>query len=64
MIIDTENNLTYDHDVRALYLYFDRRTDRKNSVAKTISIDCNCFLDFDKEGNALGLEILLGQTEV
>jgi uncharacterized protein YuzE len=59
MIIDTENGITYDPDIDAFYIYFDKsKQNKKNVVAKTIDMGDYRYLDVDKDGKVIGLEIL------
>ncbi len=52
--------ITYDPDVKALYVYIDesKKKNRKNVVAKTIPLGDDCYLDVDEDGKPVGLEIL------
>ncbi len=49
--------LEYDKEVDAAYLYIERPI-KENSVKKTIELNDNIILDFDKKGKLLGMEIL------
>lgn len=46
-------NISYDTDSESCYLQL-----KKGSVEKTTNPAKHCFLDFDKSGDLLGIEIL------
>ena len=45
--------IKYDQDADAMYISL-----RKDKVASTKEIDKNTILDFDKDGQVIGIEIL------
>ena len=47
----------YDKEVDAAYIYLKDKIE-KSEVQKTIKIDDNISLDFDKDNKLLGIEIL------
>ncbi len=47
----------YDADVDAAYIYIDENI-KKGSVTKTIKLDDNITLDFNKNSKLIGIEIL------
>ena len=49
--------IEYDKDVDAAYIYIEHPI-RKGQVKNTIEINEDISVDFDKEGNLLGVEIL------
>lgn len=49
--------LEYDKDANAAYLYIVDSI-KRGGVAKTLSLNDNILLDFDKKGRVLGVEIL------
>lgn len=49
--------LEYDEDVDVAYIYFEHPI-KAGESAKTIQLNDNIILDFDKKGKLLGVEIL------
>jgi len=49
--------ITYDKEVDAAYIYLVDSIDKGKAV-KTIQLNNNIILDFDKEGKLLGVEVL------
>lgn len=49
--------LEYNKEVNAAYLYLEHPI-KKGAVKKTIELNENIILDFDKVGKLLGVEIL------
>ena len=47
----------YDEDVDAAYVYLEHPI-KNGEVKKTIELNENIILDFDKKGKLLGMEIL------
>lgn len=47
----------YDEDVDAAYIYIEHPI-KEGEVKKTIELNENIILDFDKKGKLLGMEIL------
>ena len=47
----------YDKDVDAAYIYLEE-TIADGEVGKTIELNNNIILDFDKKGKLLGIEVL------
>ena len=45
--------ITYDPDADAMYIYL-----KEGKSFKTKEVDDNTILDYDKEGNVIGIEIL------
>lgn len=50
-------HLTYAKEVDAAYIYF-KTPLKKGEIKKTVDINEDIFLDFDKQGRILGLEVL------
>ena len=55
MVIDMK--MTYDEDADAAYIYLKKKIG-KGEVKKTISLNENIILDFDKNEKLIGIEIL------
>lgn len=51
-----EMKITYDKEADAVYIYFKEISDEE--VTTTISLNDSINIDLDKEGKALGIEIL------
>ncbi len=49
--------IEYDKDVDAGYIYLVDEI-KNGEAVKTIELDSNIILDFDKEGKLLGIEVL------
>ncbi len=47
--------IEYDKDVDAAYIYL---TDSKIKSAKTVELNENIILDYDREGKIIGVEVL------
>ena len=47
-------SIKYDEQAGALYIYM-----RKEKAARTIPLGGDCFLDVNKKGKMVGLEVLL-----
>ncbi|MCS4537377.1 MAG: DUF2283 domain-containing protein [Thaumarchaeota archaeon] len=47
----------YDQEVDAAYIYLDRQI-KEGEVKKTIALNDNIIIDFDKNDKLIGLEIL------
>ena len=52
--------ITYDSDADAMYIYITEDRD----IAKTKEIDENTILDYDKDGNVIGVEILFVKERI
>ncbi|HEY4694918.1 MAG TPA: DUF2283 domain-containing protein [Candidatus Nanoarchaeia archaeon] len=48
-------NVRYDPKADAAYIYL---TDKKTSVAETKELSDEVFVDYDKDGRPLGIEII------
>ncbi len=48
-------NIKYDPKADSVYIYL---TDKKTSVAETKELSDEIFVDYDKEGRPLGIEII------
>lgn len=46
--------ITYDSDADAMYIYLDEKV----KVDRTKEIDKNVIIDYDKDGNLIGVELL------
>ena len=53
--------MTYDEDADAAYIYVKEKIE-KGEVKKTISLNENIILDFDKNEKLIGIEILNAKT--
>ena len=49
--------MTYDEDANAAYIYLKGKIE-KGEVKKTISLNENIILDFDKNEKLIGIEVL------
>ena len=49
--------VTYDKEADAAYIYI-KYPIRRGEASKTIEVNENILLDFDKEGKLLGVEVL------
>ncbi|PIP31703.1 DUF2283 domain-containing protein [bacterium (Candidatus Gribaldobacteria) CG23_combo_of_CG06-09_8_20_14_all_37_87_8] len=59
MIKNVNMKIQYDKIADAMYIYF-----KKGAVAQTKKISNRVLLDLDKEGNVLGMELLVASSQM